>query len=176
MRALTLLVLLLLPAMPARADQETLLPPATQVRIRAFGLGLFPPDGNFTRFTGWIRYDPFHPAACEVSLRVDAASLTAPNQSIRDQILGAKFMDVARFPDLSFNGTCRGGAIEGTLLLHGETHPFALDLDRHGATTTGRLRRGDWGMTYRSLTAGSTIRIQVEAPSPFGNPQRGAAN
>lgn len=168
--ALRLVPLLALAALPARADQVTLLPPASHVGFRAYGLGLIPFDGNFTRFHGWMQYDPAHPKACQVTLEIESASLHMSKDSLSDDVTGPEFMDSARFPDLAFHGACQGDTVVGSLLLHGETHPFTLDLtpDRTGGmlVASGRLRRADWGMTARPFTAGSTVRIQVEIPDP----------
>jgi len=91
------------------------------------------------------------------------------SDSIRDQMTGPTFMDIARFPTFAFQGNCQGDTLTGNLTLHGETHPLTLDLERSARAiiATGKLRRGDWGMTTRSLIAGSTIRIRVEVPNPF---------
>jgi polyisoprenoid-binding protein YceI len=171
MRVFVLLLLLIaVPAIavPAGADQVGLTPPGVRVEIRAYGLGLIPFDGNFTRFHGWWRYDPQHPEACQVVLEIDAASLAMSNETARDMITGPEFMDVSRLPDLAFHGDCQGDVIAGSLLLHGENHPFSLDLTRsdRAITATGRLQRAQWGMTARQFTAGSTIRIRVEIPNP----------
>jgi len=168
------LVLLLIAAAPARADPFTLLPPGSRVELRAYGLGLIPFDGKFTRFHGWIRYDPAAPKACEVALEIEAASLEMSESTIRDGITGPEFMDVTRFPDLAFHGGCEGDSIAGSLLLHGQTHPFSLDFEggRSGKTliVSGRLRRAEWGMTARPFTARSTVRIRVEFPNPASGP------
>jgi len=170
MRALVSLLLLI--AVPARGDQVGLTPQVARVEMRAYGLGLIPFDGNFTRFHGWLRYDPKHPEACQVVLEIDAASLAMSNETARDMITGPEFMDVSRLPELAFHGDCEGDVIAGSLLLHGENHPFSLDLTRTARTitATGKLQRAQWGMTARPFTAGSTIRIRVEIP----NPVRGA--
>lgn len=162
-----LTLLLLLAAVPANAGQQDLLPATAQVQIRAFGLGLFPLEGSFSRFRGWIRYDPAHPAACQVALQVDATSLTMRSAMVRQTILGPAFMNVSAYPDLTFSGICRSDGIAGSLTLHGQTHPLTLELDRRhpSLVATGHFHRGDWGMTTRSLTAGSVIRIRVEAPN-----------
>ena len=39
-------------------DQLSLLPPGIAVELRSYGFGLMPLDGKFTRFHGWMRYDP----------------------------------------------------------------------------------------------------------------------
>ena len=159
----------LLGAVPAMADQVSLTPPAVQVEIRAYGLGLIPFDGKFARFHGVLRYDPARPDACQVVLEIDAASLAMSNETVRDAITGPEFMDVARLPDLAFDGACHGDFMVGSLKLHGQTHPFTLDLSRTARTiiATGHLQRAEWGMTARRFTAGSTIRIRVEIPNPF---------
>jgi polyisoprenoid-binding protein YceI len=164
----TFLVLLAMFISPALAEQVSLLPPGVQVEFRAYGLGLIPFDGKFTRFHGWMRYDPARPDACQVVLEIDAASLTMSSESVREAITGPEFMDVVRLPDLAFHGDCRGDVIDGSLLLHGQSHPFSLDLTRSARTITavGKLRRAEWGMTARRFTAGSTIRIRVEIPTP----------
>jgi polyisoprenoid-binding protein YceI len=168
----TLVFLLLLTAVSARAEQVSLTPPSVQVEFRAYGLGLIPFDGKFTRFHGWLRYDPRRPEACQVVLEIDAASLAMSNEAVRDVIAGPEFMDVARLPELAFHGECLGDVIAGSLLLHGENHPFSLDLTRTAQTmtATGKLQRAQWGMTARRFTAGSTIRIRVEIPNPARGP------
>jgi polyisoprenoid-binding protein YceI len=165
---------LLLFSASARAEPLALLPPASHVEIRVYGLGMIPMDGTFNRFHGWMRYDPANPKACQVILEIEAASLEMSQSTVRDAIIGPEFMDVARFPKLAFHGGCEGDGVAGSLLLHGESHPFSLD--REGGRSSkafivsGRLRRADWGMTARRFTAGSTIRIRVEIPYPPERP------
>ncbi len=78
-------------------------------------------------------------------------------------------MDAAQFPVVAFHGGCAGDTVSGNLTLHGQTHPFTLDLERsaRGIVATGRLRRAEWGITAHPLLGGSTIRIRVELPNPF---------
>jgi polyisoprenoid-binding protein YceI len=92
-----------------------------------------------------------------------------PNQPIRDLILGGEMMDVARFPELTFQGTGRGRTVIGDLTMHGQTRAVSLDYARSAgtATATGRLRREDWGITGGQLIGGSIIRIRVVLPDPF---------
>ncbi len=171
MRMALVLTLFLAPMLttPAGADQEGLLPPGSQVTLRTYGLGLLPFDGQFTRFHGWIRYEPSKPTMCQVVLEVEAASLAMENSSIQERITGPESMDVARFPELAFHGDCQGDTVAGSLTLHGQTHPLALDVKRveHSIVATGRLKRADWGLTSHPLLGGSTIRIRVQIPNPF---------
>jgi polyisoprenoid-binding protein YceI len=175
--ATRVLLLLLIAALPARAAPLPLLPPDSLVELRAYGLGLIPFDGRFTRFHGWIRTDPANPNACQIVLEIDPASLAMPEATVRDGITGPEFMDVAQFPDLAFHGVCQGGQVVGSLLLHGQTHPFTLDFEsgqRAGSLVlSGKLRRAEWGMIARPFTAGSTVRIRVAFPDPAPNSGNG---
>ena len=161
------ILLLLLATSSARAEQAILTPSGSQVEFRAYGLGLIPFDGKFTRFQGVMRYDPAAPGMCHVLLEIQSASLAMSDMSVREQIVGTEFMDVARFPDMAFDGSCQGDTLAGSLRLHGESHPFTLEISREGGrlTAVGRLRRAAWGITARPFTVGSTIRIRVEFPA-----------
>jgi polyisoprenoid-binding protein YceI len=165
---LHLILPLLLLFHPALAPRIGIEPPASAVAIRFYGLGLLPIDGNYTRFQGRLTYDPNDPADCQVVLTIDAASLVMTSESMRNEVMGPEFMDVARYPTLAFSGTCRGPTLEGDLTMHGVTHAFALSLDWQpgSVTATGRLHRAEWGMTSRLLLGGATVRIRVSAPLP----------
>lgn len=169
MRFLLMLLPLLLVAGTAWSDPVALRPPGSSVGLRTYGFGLIPFDGSFTRFHGWMRYDPANPGMCEVMLEIEAASLAMSSESVRDQIIGPEMMDAARFPALAFHGTCQGEAVVGNLTMHGETHPVALDYTRSAGTivATGRLRRADWGITGSPLIGGSVIRMRVVLPDLF---------
>jgi polyisoprenoid-binding protein YceI len=160
---------LLLVTLPAWADQVPLSPPSAQVRLRTYGLGFLPLDGKFTRFRGLMRYDPANPAVCQVILNVETASLEMGTQTMTDRIKGPDSMDVAQFPELVFHGGCQGQTVIGELTLHGQTHPFVLDLNRRpdGIVATGRMKRAEWGITGHPVLGGAIIRIQVDLPNPF---------
>jgi polyisoprenoid-binding protein YceI len=169
MRFLLTLLPLLLVAGTAWSDQVSLQPPGSAVELRSYGFGFIPFDGTFTRFHGWMRYDPTITDRCEVMLQIEAASLSMSNELVRDQILSPGMMDVARFPDLAFRGACHGKDVIGDLTMHGETHTVTLEYTRSQGTVVavGRLRRADWGITGSQLTGGSIIRIRVVLPDPF---------
>jgi polyisoprenoid-binding protein YceI len=166
-RAPILLALLALAA-PAGATPQTmaLAPPAAEIGLRIWGMGLLPLDFAFGRFGGTLAFDPERPGACRVELAIEAASLAGGDASVRDHIVSAEFLDAARFPRLAYRGDCATGRVAGALTMHGETHPLALVLeaDRTRLVATGELRRAEWGMTARPLMGGSTIRIRVSLP------------
>lgn len=168
-RLLLILCLLLPPAAHAGdAEQLALAPPSATVSVRAYGLGVLPLDGNFTRFDGILAYDPNDRGVCRVTLRVDVTSLEMSDAALRNEVLGPDFMDAAQFPTLHFAGTCRPSSLGGALAMHGVTRPLSLDLSWDGDTVTaqGRVRRAEWGMTARSFFAGPTVRITVRMTLP----------
>ena len=161
----------------AEVRHVTLAPPAVAVAFRAYGMGLFPLDGNFTRFAGILTYDDQQAGVCRVDLQVDVASLAMSNQGIRDDLIGPEFMNAAQFPTLRFQGACQGADLAGDLAMHGQTHSFKLELspEGHSITAQGRLRRAEWGITGRPLVGGSTARITVEVPLPTAWPPAGSS-
>jgi polyisoprenoid-binding protein YceI len=84
-----------------------LAPPMSEVAFRAYGLGLLPIDARFTRFDGWLTYDPADRGTCQVNLRVHVDSLVTDDPSMRDRVVGPDFMDATSFPILSYAGSCK---------------------------------------------------------------------
>ncbi len=154
--------------------QIELLPGRSTVAFRAYGLGLLPLDGQFTRFHGWFSYDPGTPSHCSVTLQADVGSLAMTSATVGETVLGPDFLDAARFPVLAYDGACDAEGLTGQLAMHGVTRLFALTLDWEpdAVTAVGRLRRADWGMTARPLLGGFTVRITVTVPLP-APPQSG---
>ncbi len=143
-----------------------LAPPAGELSFRAYGMGLVPIDATFTRFSGWLVYDTADHTSCQVELTAEVASLVTDDASVRATVVGPDFMDVARFPTLTYAGSCDAGGLGGTLGMHGVSRPFTLALTwtRDGVEAEGRLVRADWGMTAMSFWGGRTVRIRVVVP------------
>lgn len=143
-------------------------PGPVQLGFRAYGLGMIPIDGAFTRFEGTLVLDDADPAGCTVTLHADAASLVMPQQAMTDDALGPDLLDVTRFPDFRYDGRCEGGRVVGTLLLHGVSRPLPLDVTvKPGAwSATGLMRRADWGMGAWPMLAGPEVRITLTAGLP----------
>ena len=141
-------------------------PPASQVDFRAYRLGVIPLDGSFREFGGWLSYDPDRHGRCEVHLTIDAASVSVPEAIMRGMVAGPDFLDVTRFPSLTYGGTCSADGVSGALTMHGVTGAFRLELTwmPDKVVAEGHLLRADWGMTALPLLAGRTIRIRVVIP------------
>lgn len=156
----------------AAETRVALTPQDGTVGIRAYKLGLFPLDGTFHRFHGWLTYDPARRDACHVELDVEVASLAVPSPDMQQRVLGPDFLDAVHYPSLVFQGACQGANLDGRLAMHGVTRPFALAVDWHirSVDAVGNLRRGDWGMQALPVLAGPTVRIDVSVHLP-GQPR-----
>jgi len=152
----------------------SLTPQSAQVVFRAYGLGFLPIDGAFTRFAGTLHLDSNDAAACRVDLRAEAASLQMPEPAMTRDALGEDLLDVTRHPAFAFDGACRDGRLQGSLLLHGVTRPFALTVVVANGmwVATGTMRRADWGMGARPMMAGPEVRLRLSAALPRDFPNR----
>jgi polyisoprenoid-binding protein YceI len=145
-------------------------PPESEVAFRAYGLGLLPIDATFSRFDGWLTYDPDDAASCRVELYVQVASLVTGEEPLRSRIVGPEFMDAASFPRLVYTGACEASGLNGLLAMHGVARPLGLTLRwrRDRLVAEGRLERADWGMTAMPLLGGRTVVIRVAVSLPSG--------
>ena len=157
---------------PAKADpqQIPLTPPATQAEFTTYAMGLWPIQGHFTRFSGELSVDPVRTADCTVSLHIDVASLVMADPDRAKLAVGPKLLDEARFPTLSYQGSCAGGRAAGLLTMHGVTRPLVLEARREGGTVTatGTLRRQDFGVDGMTGLIGRTIKLTFAVALPGG--------
>ncbi|GAC1345864.1 MAG: YceI family protein [Acetobacteraceae bacterium] len=170
--AALLLTTLASPPADAAPRAYRLDPGSTTVSFRAYGLGLIPIEGKFTRFSGTMTLDAADTGFCRIEVHAEAASLEMPDASMTADALGADLLDAGRYKDVVYTGDCMAGTVNGVLLLHGVSRPLALRLDVSSKTwtATGPMRRADWGMGARPLLAGPEVRLQITAALPAGFP------
>jgi polyisoprenoid-binding protein YceI len=164
--ALTVLIAIFAWQADAEPQRVEISPPSSEVAFRAYKLGLLPIDGKFTRFEGWLMFDPGDRKSCQVELRVEVASLQTEDPAVLPVVIGPDFMDAASFPLLRFAGRCTGRDIGGTLTMHGVSHDCLLSLDwrPNEVVAEGHIVRADWGISAMPLLAGKTVRIRVAVP------------
>lgn len=99
--------------------------------VQAFAVSTV--NGHFEAFEAEIAIDPDQPARSRVRATIDAASLTTGN-GVRDAHLrSADFLDVARFPTITFEShhvahTSMGDLrVRGVLSIHGMTKDVELE-------------------------------------------------
>ncbi len=137
--------------------------------MRAYAMGFLPIDARLARFDGTLTYDPDQPGRCTAALTAEVASLETSDSAMRENILSPDFLDGARFPTLSFVGTCTASdTADGSLTLRGVTRPLAMQLawSAHRLVGVGHVRRALWGMEAKPMMVGPVIRIRVTAALP----------
>ena len=114
-------------------------------------------NGEFNRITGSIEFDPANPTASHVEATIEAASVST-REATRDRHLkSADFLDVRRFPTITFRstGVVSSGdgsyKVTGDLTIRDVTQIVTLQVD---AVTPeikdpdGFLRRGAHAVTH----------------------------
>ena len=130
---------------------------AIQFRIQHLGYSWL--VGRFNDFSGNFSYEEDNPGASSVKVTIDTASIDS-NHAERDKHLrGEDFLDVAEYPEATFESTSfkengDGTAVlKGDLTLHGVTRPVTIDVKHvgHGEDPWGGYRRGFEGSTTLTL-------------------------
>jgi polyisoprenoid-binding protein YceI len=143
--------------------------------------------GTFNKFKGSASVEGEDLATLKVEVAIDAASVDTGHEKRDEHLRNADFLDVAKYPTITFiskkivkaePGKLR---ITGDLTLHGVTREITVDLEgptpelkdpwgnfRRGATGTSRIDRRDFGITWNKaldtggLVVGNEVGIQVD--------------
>ncbi|MFB9349201.1 YceI family protein, partial [Streptomyces heliomycini] len=166
-------------------------PPHTAIRFIAKHVGMAHVHGRFTRFTGGIRITP-DMVDSQVSVRIDAASITTGNRTRDNHLRSADFLDVEHYPYIDFTSTrfvYRGGSrwtLNGTLTMHGTSRSVGLDTTYLGTVNGGyeqelrcaalakaELHREDFTLNWRSMLArgiavvGPTVQLELDVQAMY---------
>ncbi|HEY7281460.1 MAG TPA: YceI family protein [Actinomycetota bacterium] len=139
--------------------------------------------GSFDVFDGRIAVGE-RPEDSSVAVRVDTASITTGSADRDTHLKSADFLDVERFPTMTFRSTKverngdAGLRLEGELTVRDVTRPVTLDAEFDGLTddpwggkrvaftATTEIDREDWGMTWNvALEKGGVLvskKVQIE--------------
>jgi polyisoprenoid-binding protein YceI len=143
--------------------------------------------GDFQKVSASASYDPAHPEATTLEAIIDVASINTRDEKRDGHLKGADFLDVEKFPTITFVAKRAkpksAGTLElaGDLTIHGVTREVVLAVDeitpehadpwgnhRIGATASTKIKRSDFGMTWNAaLEAGGMlvadeVKIQLE--------------
>ncbi|HUB08641.1 MAG TPA: YceI family protein [Myxococcales bacterium] len=145
--------------------------------------------GRFTRWTGKLSLDEQNPAGSSVEAQIEADSIDTREEQRDAHLRSPDFLDVAKFPQLTFRSRSVQKAgdgrytVQGELTLHGVTKPVTLAVehggrarDPWGGERTGfsahtSLDRKDFGLGWnKAIEAGGVmvgekveIDIEIEA-------------
>lgn len=170
-------------------------PPHTAIRFIAKHVGMAHVHGRFTRFDGGIRIAP-DMADSQVSVRIDASSISTGNRTRDNHLRSADFLDVERYPYIDFVSNrfvYRGGSkwtLHGTLTMHGTSRSVGLDTTYLGTVNGGyeqelrcaalakaELHREDFTLNWRSMLArgiavvGPTVQLELDVQAMYRTPE-----
>src|SRR4051812_33673906 len=168
----------------------------TSLLFKVNHLGFSNFTGRFTRYDAKLTFDPAKLAASSVNVTIDPKSIATDNapDGFLEQLSGEKFLDAAKYPQMTFtsrsvedtgNGNFR---IRGELTLHGVTRPLTLDAhynggyaghpyDPHarvGFSAQGKFKRSDFGVSFGVPSPGSSFgvgdEVEVQLETEFSGP------
>jgi polyisoprenoid-binding protein YceI len=160
---LTVLVLLLA-ALPGRAERKPYVPDRAHCQINFIGDSLLvSAHGFFEKWDGEFQLDRTDLSNSSIRLTIEAASLNTRVDRRDNHLRGPDFFDIARYPQVTFSSTKisrvddSNYTLTGDLMLRGVTRSidvpvrvvFTRDEDARFRGEM-KLSRNDFGMTYNS--------------------------
>jgi polyisoprenoid-binding protein YceI len=143
--------------------------------------------GAFRTVKGTVVYDPENPADSRVEAEIDAASIDTREAQRDAHLRSADFLDVEKFPAITFRSTAieRAGEDEwkvtGDLTIHGVTRSVVLNVEglapenkdpwgnfRSGTSATTKIKRSEFGLTWNAaletggFLVGDDVKIELE--------------
>ena len=126
--------------------------------------------GEFSGVTGTIEFDPANVSATHVEAKIDAATVSTRELERDRHLKSADFLDVRRYPTLTFRSTklvsTGDGSYDltGDLTIRGVTREVTLQVAsltpeikdpegrfRRGASASTRIRRKEFGLTWNAV-------------------------
>jgi polyisoprenoid-binding protein YceI len=114
--------------------------------------------GHFDEVSAVADIDPSHPEAASVAVTISTASIRTNNGMRDNDIRSSNFLEVDKFPQITFSSTGVAAAgtdrytLTGDLTIKGNTHPVALDVVKYGEFS-------DTGMMGHRIAYGATTKI-----------------
>jgi polyisoprenoid-binding protein YceI len=142
--------------------------------------------GRFDGVSGTVRADAERLAGVSVDVEIDAASLDTREGRRDTHLRSADFLDVERYPTITFTSTrvepidAERWLVHGDLTIRGTTRPIVLDtlvkgrgrnpegLDVAGFAARAEIDRRDFGLTWNQaletggVLVGTSVAIQLE--------------
>ena len=142
--------------------------------------------GHFTGVTGVLSLDEQDITKSHVEASIDAASINTREADRDTHLKSADFLDVEKFPKLTFTSTrvARKGKgelqVEGDLTIHGVTRKVEFAVEgptppgkdpwgntRIGWTATTKINRKDFGLTWNTTLETGGILVGDEVSITF---------
>jgi polyisoprenoid-binding protein YceI len=167
---------------PAQAARYVFDQKRTEVRF-AYKMAYSTQRGRFTKVSGTLDYNPASPEKSKVSASIDAASLTAGEAYVENELKGAAFFNVKAAPVISFKSLVvqprspSAAEISGEITINGMTRPVTLNVsiaphdnpalkyDRGAQRFVAKTRilRSQFNMTKFMSVIDDEVELEIEA-------------
>ena len=135
----------------------------------------FAPD----KITGKYTYDPARPEATRVEISIDSAGVDFGLPTFDARVKSAEFMDVAKFPKVTFVSTqirrtsMNRGTMTGNMTLKGVTKPITFNTVYNGGgpagrrvkmgfSATGQLTLADYGIDIGTNNVSGPVLLNID--------------
>ena len=137
--------------------------------------------GEFRKLAGTVRADDQDPTRSVIEVTIDAASIDTRDPKRDEHLRSPDFLDVARFPAVTFRSKRIEKAgegrhkVAGDITLHGVTREVVLDVEgptapvkdmmgltRAGAHATAKIDRRDFGVAWSKVLEGGGLAVGNE--------------
>jgi polyisoprenoid-binding protein YceI len=181
----------------AQSEEWQIDPAHSAAQFSVKHLGISTVRGAFSKVTGTVQYDASDPTKSSINTTIDANTIDTRVQARDNDLRGANYFDVQKYPTITFkskrvekagNGKLK---VIGDLTIHGTTKEVALDVDgpsspianppqmgggqRMGASATTTINRNDFGVSGGGKMIGDdvTITLDIEMVHKGGAPKPG---
>jgi len=161
-------------------------PAHSEIQFSAKHLMISTVRGRFNAFTGTIDADENNPTAAKVDVQIDASSLVTGEERRDTHLRSPDFLDVEKYPYLTFKSTRvelldeTHGKLYGELTIRDVTKPVVLSVEYAGQAKTPwgtlsagfnaqtKINRKDWDLNWNvaletgGWLVGDTITITIE--------------
>ena len=157
----------------------------TKVEFSARHLGVVTVRGHFAEVSTAAVIDPAYPERSSIQVTIQAASIRTHNAARDQDICSSRFLEVDKFPVLTFTSTNiepsgeDGYTLTGDLTVKGNTHPVSLQvvkqkessssMERHRIYYRGQaqINRKNFGLSFNLILDGKfvvsdEIQIMIE--------------
>jgi polyisoprenoid-binding protein YceI len=179
---LALCLLILESSAGAHAQPREIDVSRSTMTVRVFKAGVFSAFGHDHEIAAMMTHGSVDTGARQVELQVKASALEVRDAKASDKdrvetrhtMLGPEVLDAQQYPEIQFRSASaeQSGAgawnVHGDLILHGQTHPVAMEVRESGGHYTGScsFRLTDFGIKPVKI-AGGTVKVKDEIRVDF---------
>jgi len=178
---LAVVAALVLPALAAATETWQFDPPHTSAQFSVRHMGISTVRGAFTKISGTVQYDPSDAAKSSIDVTIDATSVDTRVEMRDNHLKSPDFLDVAKYPTITFKSTRVEKAgenrlrVTGDLTLKGTTRSVVLEVTYSPMAVTGvrgetrrgfngilQVNRKDFGLSYaQAVEAGPVVSDEI---------------